>query len=228
MNKMKLLSAAGLAASLMAAPAFAATDTTPAPAPNASATTAATPAPASAAAPGMYATVGQGGYMADQRYIQNGNNNNKTAGNTNDSNWRPSQRNADLADNGSARASKVIGTDVYNTDNQKLGSVNDILLGKSGIFAVISTNQKKVAVPFDSLKFGDSRNEGNDKLVLPNETQAKLNTQLEFHYNESNYQSWKAAHNNNNNVNNNNRNANLTGNGTGVLGNNHNNPKNPG
>ena len=225
MNRMKLLGAAGLAASLMAAPAFAATDTTPAPAPNASATTAATPAPASEAAPGIYATVGQGGYMADQRYIQNGNNNNKrTANNATDSSWRPSQRNADLADNGSARASKVIGTEVYNTDNQKLGSVNDILLGKGGMFAVISTNQKKVAVPFGSLKFGDSSNEGNNKLVLPNETQAKLNTQLEFHYDESNYQSWKAAHDNNNN---NDRNANLNGNGTGVLGNHHN-AKNPG
>ena len=246
MNRMKLLGAAGLAASLMGVPAFAATPASPAPAnpgPPASATAApATPPAPSATAPanntamnetttggtGIYAHVGNGGYTADQAFVHNGNG--KTvANNANDANMRPSQRNPLLADNGSARASKVIGTTVYNTDNQKLGSVDDILLGKNGTFAVISTNQKKVTVPFNSLKLGDSRNEGNDKLVLPNETQAKLNTQLEFHYDASNYQSWKAAHNNNNvNVNNNDRNANLNGNGTGILGNNHNNPKNPG
>ncbi|MEO8713669.1 MAG: PRC-barrel domain-containing protein [Acetobacteraceae bacterium] len=222
MNRMKLLGAAGLAASVLAAPAFAATTPAPAASPSAPAAAASTAAP-STTSTSMYARVGQGGYMADQRYIQdgnnnNGNNNNTTARDTNDSNARPSQRNPDLADNGSARASKVIGTDVYNTDNQKLGSVNDILLGKSGVFAVISTNQKKVAVPFDSLKFGNSSNEANDKLVLPNETQAKLNTQYEFHYNEANYQAWKASHKNDNGrANNKNNNAK----GNGPLGNGH-------
>ncbi|MEO8715107.1 MAG: PRC-barrel domain-containing protein [Acetobacteraceae bacterium] len=194
MNRIQLLGAVGLAASVMAAPAFAqnTATTTAANTPTPTATTAA----ATPQTPGIYADVGQGGYMADQRYIQAGKGNNKTVINTNDENSRPSQRNKDLADNGSARASKVIGTDVYNTNNQKLGSVDDILIGKdSKIFAVISTNQKKVAVPFDKLEFGDALNESNDKLVLPNETQAQLNTQLEFNYDASTYQAWKANHN---------------------------------
>ncbi|MGA9867985.1 MAG: PRC-barrel domain-containing protein, partial [Acetobacteraceae bacterium] len=168
---------------------------------------------------GMYANVGQGGYAADQAFIHGANANTNPSADAKDADLRPSQRNPVLADNGSARASKVIGTEVYNTDNQKLGSVDDILIGKNGVFAVLSTNQKKVTVPFDSLKLGDAKNNGDDKLVLPNETQAKLNTQLEFHYDASNYQSWQAAHNKSANA--------VTGNTTGVLGNNHN-PKNPG
>ena len=239
MNRMKLLGAAGLAASLMAAPAFAATTASPAPAnpaPPASTTAApATPPASSATAPanstamnetatganGIYPHVGNGGYTADQAFIHSAKGNNPPAPDAKDADLRPSQRNPVLADNGSARASKVIGTEVYNTDNQKLGSVDDILIGKNGVFAVLSTNQKKVTVPFDSLKLGDAKNNGDDKLVLPNETQAKLNTQLEFHYDASNYQSWQAAHSKSANATNANANA------TGVLGNNHN-PKNPG
>lgn len=210
MNRLKLLGAAGLAASLMAAPAFAATDTmTTKPAPAATSPAPAMPATTAAAAPNMgaapgsdmYATVGQGGYTADQAFITSGETKtNNARHNASASNLRPSERNADLADNGSARASKVIGTTVYNTANQKLGSVNDILISKSGkLFAVITTNQKKVGVPFDQLKFGDAQNESDNKLVLPNETQTRLNTEAEIHYNESHYQAWKANHNGNNN-----------------------------
>lgn len=209
MNRVKLLGAAGLAASLMAAPAFAQ---------NSGATNAAgngnlnNPSsysnggsygntgggnnsgssnnPASVVGNGRYANVGMGGYTATQDYIRNGNNgnNNNNANNGNNNNWRPSQRNHDLADNGDARASKVIGTSVYNTNNQKLGNVNDVLIGQNGVFAVIKTNNKQVAVPFNELQFGDAQNQGNDRVVLPNKTQAQLNTQPVFHYNETNYQ----------------------------------------
>lgn len=143
----------------------------------------------------MYSNLGSGGYTAEQTYIHNGNNNN--AGNTTanaNNNQRPSERNRDLADNGDARASKVVGTAVYSEKDQKLGNVNDILIGKNGVFAVISTNHKKVSVPFNELKFGNATNMGDDRIVLPNETQARLNTEPVVHYNETNYQ---AARNNN-------------------------------
>jgi hypothetical protein len=102
---------------------------------------------------------------------------------------RPSQRNPDLADNGDALASKVVGTDVYNSHNQKLGSVDDILIRSNCIFAVISTDQKNVTVPFQNLVFGDAWARSDDKLVLPNMTQAELNEQPAFHYNATNYAS---------------------------------------
>lgn len=172
------------------------------------------------------AGIGMGGYTADQDYITK-DNNGHPVNNTHNNNadLRPSQRNPLLADNGSIRASKMIGTNVYNANDQKLGSVDDILIGTNGLFAVVSTNQKKVAVPFHEFKVGDSKNNGDDKLVLPDETQAKLNTQYEIHYDASNYQDWQAAHNNNNN----NRNAeNVNPPAPGALGPRHNNNKNPG
>ncbi len=149
---------------------------------------------------GEYANIGWGGHSALPNFIQNGNGNNgnNVYYNNNNGNWRPSQRNPVLADNGDARASQVIGSGVYNTDNQQVGTVNDILLGRNGVWAVISTNNKKVAVPFNRLEFGNASVNGNDKVVLPNVTQAQLNTLPTIHYNLTNYQ---AFNNNNNNGN---------------------------
>jgi len=136
------------------------------------------------------ANIGDGGYtgMAMPIPAKNNNNDNDNANN------RPSQRNADLADNGDARASKVIGTDVYNQQDQKLGSVDDVLIGRNGVFAVISTDKHKVAVPFQHLVFGNARQKGDDKLVIENVTQAQLDGMPAFHYDATNY-----ANNNNNN-----------------------------
>ncbi len=41
----------------------------------------------------------------------------------------PSQRNPLLADNGDVRISKLIGSTIYNKDDQKVGSVDDVLAG---------------------------------------------------------------------------------------------------
>ncbi|HSU07093.1 MAG TPA: PRC-barrel domain-containing protein [Acetobacteraceae bacterium] len=153
-----------------------------------------------------YGSVGSGGYTGTAMPIpsNNGNNNNN---NGNNGNKRPSQRNPTLADNGDARASKVIGTDVYNNQNQKIGSIDDVLIGRNGVWAVISTDKQKVAVPFQHFVFGDANRNGNDKLVLPGATQARLDSMPAFNYDATNY----ANNNNNNNTNN--------GNGGGVFGN---------
>jgi sporulation protein YlmC with PRC-barrel domain len=62
---------------------------------------------------------------------------------------------------GDWRTSKVVGLNVYNNDNQSIGSINDLLTDKSGSIkaAVISVGgflgvgAHLVAVPFDKMKF---------------------------------------------------------------------------
>jgi len=67
----------------------------------------------------------------------------------------------DASFKGDWRASKVIGLNVYNSQNENVGSINDILIDKSGNAkaAVISVGgflgmgARLVAVPFDKMKF---------------------------------------------------------------------------
>jgi len=62
---------------------------------------------------------------------------------------------------GDWRASKVVGLNVYNAQNENVGSINDLLMDKSGGIkaAVISVGgflgmgARLVAVPFDKMKF---------------------------------------------------------------------------
>jgi sporulation protein YlmC with PRC-barrel domain len=64
---------------------------------------------------------------------------------------------------GDWRASKVVGLSVYNDNNESLGSINDLLMDKSGnIKAVVlgvggflGVGEHLVAVPFDKIKFVD-------------------------------------------------------------------------
>jgi rRNA processing protein Gar1 len=192
------LPGAAIAASLFALPGLALAATTPNPANtdnnNAADTNNSAPANQSVTA------TGAGGYTGTELPIHN--NTGDNAGAT--ASMRPSQRNADLADNGTVRAGKVIGTDVYNDQNQKIGSVDDVLIGKDNrIWAVISTDKQKVAVPFKNFIFGDAKQVSHDKMVLPNMTQAKLDSMPKFDYDASNYAS----------------NNNRSGNGNGVFGN---------
>lgn len=65
---------------------------------------------------------------------------------------------------GSWRSSKMVGLNVYNDANDKLGSISDLLLDKNGMIkaAVIGVGgflgvgERLVAVPFDKLKFVDT------------------------------------------------------------------------
>jgi sporulation protein YlmC with PRC-barrel domain len=68
---------------------------------------------------------------------------------------------SDSSFQGDWRASKVVGLNVYNDNNESLGSINDLLTDKSGNIkaAVISVGgflgvgTRLVAVPFDKIKF---------------------------------------------------------------------------
>jgi sporulation protein YlmC with PRC-barrel domain len=62
---------------------------------------------------------------------------------------------------GNWRASKIVGLNVYNDNNESLGSINDLLTDKSGnIKAVVigvggflCVGEHLVAIPFDKIKF---------------------------------------------------------------------------
>jgi sporulation protein YlmC with PRC-barrel domain len=65
--------------------------------------------------------------------------------------------------NGNWRTSKVVGLNVYNEQNENVGSINDLLMDKSGNVkaAVISVGgflgmgSRYVAIAFDKIKFSD-------------------------------------------------------------------------
>jgi hypothetical protein len=78
--------------------------------------------------------------------------------------------------NNGYRASKIIGSNVVNGSNEKIGTVDDLLVGRddSVLYAIVSVGgflgigTKLVAVPFETLKIG------TDSLVLPAGTKDDL------------------------------------------------------
>lgn len=68
---------------------------------------------------------------------------------------------SDSSFNGDWRASKVVGLNVYNDSNESLGSINDLLMDKSGnikgavigVGGFLGVGEHLVAVSFDKLKF---------------------------------------------------------------------------
>jgi len=100
----------------------------------------------------------------------------------------PSQRNPLLADNGDVRISKLIGSTIYNKDDQKVGSVDDVLAGQNGqLEVVVSTNNsKRTVVPWDRLVFGDAKLNSDNKVLMPDATGAQLNKMQAFNYKNTN------------------------------------------
>jgi len=103
----------------------------------------------------------------------------------------PSQRNSVLTDSADVRASKLIGASVYNDHNEKVGSVDDLVLGKDNkadevivsVGGFLGMGTKLVAVPYTQLKLGDTRNASSDnKVVMPGATKESLKAQPEFKY----------------------------------------------
>jgi len=62
---------------------------------------------------------------------------------------------------GDWRASKIVGLNVYNDNNQNVGSINDLLMDKSGniktavlsVGGFLGVGSQLVAIPFDKIKF---------------------------------------------------------------------------
>jgi sporulation protein YlmC with PRC-barrel domain len=83
------------------------------------------------------------------------------------------------------RASKLIGSSVVNDQNEKIGTVEDIIIGKDKVlFAVLQVGGflhiggRMVAVPFQSLVLEDN----GTKIKLPGATQEALKKLPEFKY----------------------------------------------
>jgi hypothetical protein len=95
----------------------------------------------------------------------------------------PSQRNPLLADNDKVRINKLVGTDVYNSQDQKLGDVDDVLVGADGQPDVIlSADGRLVQVPWNQLQFGNAKLNSHNKVILPDATPQSLKQAPEFRY----------------------------------------------
>jgi sporulation protein YlmC with PRC-barrel domain len=84
------------------------------------------------------------------------------------------------------RASRMIGTVVLNDKNEKIGTVDDLIVSPNDrvLFAVLSVggflgiNRRLVAVPYSELKVDD---EGH-KIILPGASKDVLSNLPAFHY----------------------------------------------
>jgi len=95
-----------------------------------------------------------------------------------------------LTASGEVRASEVIGSSVYNDKNEKIGSVNDILLGKDekatqaviSVGGLLGVGAKLVAVPYDKLKFSETVDSKTSRVMMPGTDANALSGMPTFHY----------------------------------------------
>jgi hypothetical protein len=104
----------------------------------------------------------------------------------------PNDRNPVMTQLGDARASKVIGSSVYNDHDEKVGSIDDLLIGKDGkMNAVLSVGgflgmgTKYVEVPYSQLTFGNTQRDSDNRVVLKGATKESLKTQAAYNYYKS-------------------------------------------
>lgn len=78
----------------------------------------------------------------------------------------PSQEVAPVAASGQWRASKLIGVNVYNDQNEKLGEISELIVDRSGrvtgailgVGGFLGMGEHDVMVPMDRLKFSNEAN----------------------------------------------------------------------
>jgi sporulation protein YlmC with PRC-barrel domain len=76
---------------------------------------------------------------------------------------------------GEWRASKVVGVNVYNDSNEKLGSIDELIMNKDGkidkviigVGGFLGVGQRDIAVNFDQLKFTDQPVPSNTASTAP-------------------------------------------------------------
>ncbi len=76
---------------------------------------------------------------------------------------------------GDWRASKLVGVNVYNNNNEKVGSIDDMLVDKSGsikgivigVGGFLGMGEHLVALPFDQVKFSDQPVQANTASNAP-------------------------------------------------------------
>jgi hypothetical protein len=101
----------------------------------------------------------------------------------------PSARNDVMTDNGGMRASKIVGSSVYNDQDQKIGSIDDLVIGSDKTLnAVVSVGgflgmgSKMVEVSFDKLQFGNTKSSSSNRVVMPGVTKEQLTSMPDYHY----------------------------------------------
>lgn len=107
-------------------------------------------------------------------------------------NTAPNDRNPVMTQSGDVRASKVIGSSVYNDRDEKVGSIDELLIGKDGqMNAVLSVGgflgmgTKYVEVPYSDLRFGNTQRDSDNRVVLKGATKESLKSQPAFNYDRS-------------------------------------------
>jgi len=96
---------------------------------------------------------------------------------------RPSVRNPLLTDSGQVRMSKMVGTSVYNDQDKKVGSVDDVVIGENGQpVVIVKAKGKYVEVPWNKLQFGNAEKNSDNKIIMPGVTEDALANGPEFHY----------------------------------------------
>ena len=170
MNKSSLKTAMVLSASLLALPALAQTATHPATTPMAGQTT-------GAATTGA-ATTGNNGTMGTNGTGTTGTSGGMMSG-SNDSTY--------MAADGQIRASKIVGADVYNEKNDKIGSIYDVLMHKDGgaasvvvsVGGFLGMDAKYVDVPYSKLDIKAN------KIMMPGASKQSLTDLPTYHYSKS-------------------------------------------
>ena len=104
----------------------------------------------------------------------------------------PTDRNPIMTQGGKARLSKVVGSSVYNDNDQKIGSVDDLVVDKDGnVSAIISVGgflglgSKYVEVPYANLTFGDTQQDIDNRVILKGVTKESLTSTPGFTYYKS-------------------------------------------
>ncbi len=81
----------------------------------------------------------------------------------------------------------MIGTNIYNKNDKQIGSVDGVTASRSGkLQVIIATNNKKVAVPWDKVMFGDAKLNSDNTVLIPDETQQSLNSLPSYQYQSKN------------------------------------------
>ena len=100
-----------------------------------------------------------------------------------------SARNSIMTDNGGMRTSKIVGSSVYNDQNQKIGSIDDLVIDNNhSTHAILSVGgflgmgAKLVDVPFDKLQFGNTKGSSDNRVVLPGTTKEQLTSMPNYHF----------------------------------------------
>jgi sporulation protein YlmC with PRC-barrel domain len=101
----------------------------------------------------------------------------------------PSARNSVMTDHGTMRTSKIVGSSVYNDKDEKIGSIDDLVIDKDNqLSAVVSVGgflgmgSKMVKVPFDKLQFGNTKESSDNRVVMPGMTKDALTGMPDYHY----------------------------------------------